>query len=750
LITDYSWGYDFSEVLSIEDDEAREIVRDFHSLIAGDWITPPKEVVLFDTWFGDGVTTNFAQTISLPAGISIKPFSLSVSATSKDTGGALVTDNAPIIGVDDGVGIISGRNIVSGSIDYTTGVIAVVFDYPPATYAEVIVMYTLDQRSYAYQPGIPHHIYKKDEASLMYRDRELSTNVQLTDAAPASDYSTILLRDANFSSVKVVVTNNASGEVVLYASEKDGYIKNIYNQRVAEYQVEENLGLTAAMVIYSFNIPAGPPRILPIVPGTPLIIIDEMEIKCDFDGNLTGSGDIDGVTFNVVSGTINYATGAVDFTIVKSVGPPANPTINIPIVIHYKKYEFALKGTGAALVSGVTLANTPITPGSVKFMQGGVQLISDNGLGKFITDTGEDWGTVNYATGLIALAAVDGGGVPIPSINNDFYGFTYQFTPLEVEEADSKYYRSAKQVIGKGGGAMTLFCAPEHPTNPCITGHLLQPIPMVPASFYFRCGTQWGRADETGAITGSAGISGDIDFNTGAYSILFTVPPADYEEIHAGWDCNFIKVKFNQTIDSVADFDIQVNSKSVNADNNYDQANSFHYTRNSLSSLNTELDFLYRGGYAEGIGVGDGTTTDFAPPPFVQLTKYLAATPPGTQIQPNSVTIIAWCFNPNRLKLPYTIGNPVQVLAYDDGSGNIVGADDDLAPVLGTINYVTGRILTLDFGLTSPPASGTNIVVHYTDIERSSSALKEIGWYHWKDKGSRLSILKAGALYYNA
>jgi len=236
-------------------------------------------------------------------------------------------------------------------------------------------------------------------------------------------------------------------------------------------------------------------------------------------------------------------------------------------------------------------------------------------------------------------------------------------------------------------------------------------------------------------------MSGNIDLATGAYNIIVT--PAPTLPINVIWECRRMFLKFIAAIDTTVDYRIEVATDKYQPCINYDQANECLYSRNTLSMYDSLKDFVGRDGFAEGIGVGDGVTTVFNG----VLTKFLGATVPGTKIQEGSITVLVWC--DNVAKYPKMDIIPVQVCAYDDGAGNLNGVDNDLAPIWGTINYATGAI-NLNFGdAACIPTDGANVVVHYTDDVRSYSALQEVGWYGWKKKGSRLSILRNAALYFN-
>ena len=345
---------------------------------------------------------------------------------------------------------------------------------------------------------------------------------------------------------------------------------------------------------------------------------------------------------------------------------------------------------------------------------------------------------INYATGIGNLQ------IDYSPVLNDYHGVEYSFTPIGLDSDLSKINRGFETTIVGQDGVNDRFAAPKAPSPPLpappvlsIRGQLLTPVPIVPASVILRCGASYGRTSSTGVIGGGVGMSGNIYFDSGAYNIVVT--PAPTEPIHVFFECRNMFLKFDSVIDTTADYRIDIITDVPQLNLNYDQANSCEYNRRTLSMYNSVKDFQGREGYAEGIGVGDGITTAFVG----TLVKF----PGVTQIQPGSVTMLVWC--DNVAKTPKNDSIPVQVCAHDDGVGNLNGVDDDQAAIWGTINYGTGAIVLNFGGASCIPTSGANIVFHYSDDSHPDSSIQELGWYGWKKKGSRLSIMRGAALWYN-
>jgi len=710
LITTYNWGFDFSEVLLFDDDNEKDVLVDRLSYIADEWINPPLEIELFDAWFGDGILATFAGIIPLPAGVQILPESLQVFATG--------VGNQPMIGTDDGLGIIDGAYIINGTIDYVTGSIFVLFGVAPDIGAEVTIKYSLDSSYYSYPIDAPHHYYTRDGNSLLVRDRAWLTQVAPFDVTVGviDSVGTLLPATASRMGVLIDIFQTSSNRKVATVCEYDNgnlrNVENVIHNDINDYLLLANT--VGGVPVYGGNLNNN------VIPSSVIMSIDELWAYDDGNGVLSGSGNISGVPTDL-TGTITYDTGAISVTL-----NPAPGVAGIPININYKTYEYFVTGTGGAMPAVLyTTDFTNIEPGTVRIFSRDGELASDDTVGN-ITGSGIT-GTINYATGAMNLSFAS-------SVLNWNYGVQYRIYPLRVDEGLSRLNRGMQSVIATGDGVSTIFRSTLDPNGvPVSLGSLLSPIPILPGSFYVKSALNSGRSDTTqpfGNVVGS--ITGTIEWSSGFYELVFAVAPADGEEIVAGWESNYLNLVFEQPFDQSL-YNVQVRNSWNTIDSNYDQANSHHYTRDSYN-YSYSKPFIGREGHAHNIGIGDGFTPLFT------------GTLPNTPVLPNSVTVLVWC--ENKQMLPHQSLIPVQVLAYDDGANNIIGMDDDLAPVWGTINYLTGAItVNFSFGNMCVPISGANVVVHYST--QVDGALQEIGWNHWKKKGSRLSILRNSVLFYN-
>lgn len=100
--------------------------------------------------------------------------------------------NPVVVGTDDGLGVISGMGIVTGSVDYLTGIMSVTFSVAPAALSTVTF-------TYSFMPGNPvmmianfitaTNIRQLIVADTRYVNRYNSTTNILEDISPATPYT---------------------------------------------------------------------------------------------------------------------------------------------------------------------------------------------------------------------------------------------------------------------------------------------------------------------------------------------------------------------------------------------------------------------------------------------------------------------------------------------------------------------------------------------------------------------------------
>jgi hypothetical protein len=179
------------------------------------------------------------------------------------------------------------------------------------------------------------------------------------------------------------------------------------------------------------------------------------------------------------AGTIDYTTGL--FSLVFGTAPD-NAT---DVTANYSHTPPAVTFSG-------TLSETPIVPGTVEVTDG-VETFTDEGDGTLTGDAGGS-GTVNYTTGDISV--------------------TFHVAPLNAVDITVDYSHT--------------------PPTATFSDTLLN-TPVEPGTVVATDGVETFSDNGRGVLTGDAGGSGTINYDTGAISVTFAVAPLEDVDVEASY-----------------------------------------------------------------------------------------------------------------------------------------------------------------------------------------------------------------------
>jgi hypothetical protein len=269
---------------------------------------------------GDGSSTTFSKI-------------LSASPIIQGSVRVLV-EGTSVSGQDDGNGTLSGTGL-SGSVDYESGEIIVNLKAPAPKDAGVVASY---------------------KSSFSKSGAKVLTHLPQSGTLLITDGTQTLQDDG-----KGALTGDGSGTV----DYSTGFITWDFNS----FPSDDIIALYQASDLKSFTFTLSS---IPVIPNTLQIAIGNLSLQDDGNGNLTGDG----------SGTIDYQTGFLKFSVNGSLADGSN------ITAFYGKdiREFSY-----------TVSSPPIEPESIQIQSGNLMLV-DDGKGKL---QGDGSGTVDYKSGVI-------------------------------------------------------------------------------------------------------------------------------------------------------------------------------------------------------------------------------------------------------------------------------------------------------------------------------------------------------------